>query len=96
MEKKRVRSLQMPRSVSAYYDYDYLHKLSPKDLAWLLEFTNRYLRASFTKGAPDDWSQEEKREAYRRKNSANRDSMYRTADLAGLLNDDPEDFYPED
>lgn len=57
-------------------DQDYLQQLSPEELAWMAGFNDRYYGADFRGDA--EWSPEERREAYGRKNAANADMYERT------------------
>lgn len=58
-------------------DYDYLDKLSEKDLAWLNKFTDEELGASFSDKNKDNLNKtdEEKRIIYTRNNKRNNDVM---------------------
>jgi len=58
-------------------DYDYLDKLSEKDLAWLNKFTDEELGASFSDNNKENLNKtdEEKRIIYTRNNKRNNDVM---------------------
>lgn len=64
----------------ALLDYDYLDKLSEKEMKWLNKFTEEYVNASFPKGRGKKHlhkSQELKRDCYNRNNARNRDILTR-------------------
>lgn len=62
-----------PASVAWALDYDYLHKLTENEKAWLSDFNEGHYGASKVEG----WSKEEMRSSYAAKNSANRDGYTR-------------------
>src|SRR6267142_2579106 len=55
-------------------DYDYLHKLSEKDLTWLNKFTEEYVNASFSKDNKKNLHKTKtlKKDCYNKNNSRNR------------------------
>lgn len=63
-----------PRSVRWAVDFDYVHKLTAEEKEFLAEFTDSYYGADF-RSQPEGWDREERRKAYGRKNSANRDGF---------------------
>ena len=60
-----------PKTVSGYVDQDYVHTLSPKEKEWLARFNDEHYGACFRGNS--EATPEERRESYRRKNSANAD-----------------------
>ena len=81
MPKKCLR-VQLPLPIRGYADYDYLHELNESELAFMRNFTNKYYRAQFyAADSADEWSREEKRKSYSRKNAGNRDVWSRSVDL---------------
>lgn len=87
-----VKSKNHAQAVAWKVDYDYLHKLSPSDLEWLSDFSNRHYGDVFTKEPhPDmpEWSEDERKAASNDKNRARRD-IYAVKGAAGLLRNDPD------
>ena len=54
-------------------DVDYVGQLSGEDKAWLGQFLDRHYGGDFRGPSEAEWSDDARRAAYRRKNSANRD-----------------------
>lgn len=77
-----------PRSVAWRVDQDYAEGLSPDERRWLAEFNDRYYGADFRGASQVDWTDEERKRAYRDKNAANRDLM--TCDIPAHGLDVPE------
>jgi hypothetical protein len=60
-----------PKSTAWAVDFDYIDRLSPADREWLGRFADAHYKAD--PRAMAGWDTEERRQAYRSKNSANRD-----------------------
>jgi hypothetical protein len=84
------KNRRYPKSVAWSVDQDYWHNLSKDERAWLHKFNLRYYNADFSSSKADssaDWSREEKRASYNRKNTANRDVFTNPTQLAKLKPD---------
>lgn len=73
-----------PRSVRWAVDVDYLHKLSSEEAEWLAKFHDCFHGADFRNTDQEDWDTESRRERYRAKNAANRDTY-----TTGLVDETP-------
>lgn len=62
-----------PASVRWMVDFDYLDKLTDEERAWLAEFSDCHYGADFRHDPDKEWSTEERRATYIRKNAANAD-----------------------
>lgn len=60
-----------PKSTRWAVDFDYLHKLTPAEQRWLGKFADGHYKAD--PRCMPGYTPKEKREAFRRKNAANRD-----------------------
>lgn len=67
-----VNPKTFPLSVREYVECDYLQVLNQEEIAWLARFNDRYHGADFRQDEGET-AQEDRREAYRRKNAANND-----------------------
>lgn len=68
------------RSRTELLDYDYLHKLSEKELEWLNKFTDEYVNANINTERPKKNLHRNKslrKDCYDRNNSRNRDVLTR-------------------
>lgn len=68
------------KSRTELLDYDYLHKLSEKDLEWLNKFTEEYVNANIDTDKPRKNLHKNKslrKDCYDRNNSRNRDVLTR-------------------
>ena len=65
-------------------DWDYLDKLNPEEKAWLARFADEYYDGSFKNDGGELHTKEQRRECYRKKNSANVD-VYSIYDEGGAL-----------
>jgi hypothetical protein len=65
-----------PASVVDFVDQDYYKDLSPEDQRWLIEFNDKHHGANFSKPGGGDWSDEQRRAAYRQKNYSNEDAYH--------------------
>lgn len=74
-----------PKAIRWMVDQDYVAKLSQEEREWLAAFNDRYYGADFR--GDDEWSPEEKREAYRRKNAANADLLTRHREMMADADD---------
>lgn len=76
------------KSSSEYVDYDYLDRLSEKELQYLSNFTEEYLRGNFQhpKGKKIHRSKAKRKSCYANNNSRNRDILSR-AKSGNLLRD---------
>jgi hypothetical protein len=79
-----------PRSTRWAVDFDYLDQLSPKEQAWLGKFTDAHYKADPKAMKGRGWSKTKRREAYARKNSANRDLYARDGNPTELHDVEPE------
>jgi hypothetical protein len=79
-------------STREFVDIDYAHKLSPEERAWMSDFLDGHYNARFRTEGTRDWSDEEKREAYRRKNDRNKDALTAAQNRDGVdaLEDHPD------
>lgn len=74
-----------PKSVQWKVDQDYGSVLTQDEREWLAAFNDAYYGADFRSNhGQDEWTVEERREAYRDKNRANRDA-YVIADVSGRM-----------
>lgn len=78
-----------PRSVAWRVDQDYVERLGPDERQWLAEFNDRFYGADFRGASSTDWTDDERKRAYRDKNCANRDLM--TCDVPAHGLDVPEE-----
>lgn len=70
-----------------YIDQDYLHKLSPKELEWLSNFQEEYLRGNFKHGGKRIHKGKTKElECYTRNNARNRCELSR-AKAGNMMSD---------
>lgn len=69
-----------PKSIRWMVDFDYLGQLSPEEKEWLAAFADKHYGADFR--GDTEWTSEERREAYRRKNAANCDVLTRVRETA--------------
>lgn len=77
-----LNSKTFPLSVREFVEIDYISKLGPEEREWLARFNDRYHGADFRRDdgeTPD----EQRREAYNRKNKANND-VYAVSRATGL------------
>lgn len=76
--KRHGRGLKFPKSVQWKVDCDYAAKLSPEELAWLDDFTNKHYAAPpayvYDDGPSGSWSATSRRAAYVERNASNRDT----------------------
>jgi hypothetical protein len=98
-----LKPSDFPRNVRHHVDQDYVDTLSPEDKAYLAEFNEHFYGASFTVDT-QDWSPDDRRISYRRKNAINAD-LYSIANSVGhvhhpenlddLGEDKPQDWNPQ-
>jgi len=61
------------RSRAELIDYDYLHKLDEKELAWLNQFTEEYINAHIPKNKPLHKTKKLRKDCYSMNNKRNAD-----------------------
>lgn len=74
-----LKGSRFPASVAPFVDQDYLEKLSREQLTFLSHFNEHFYGGDFRRPGGGHWPTEMRREAYRAKNAANRDTHHMLA-----------------
>jgi hypothetical protein len=90
MSTPKRKKMYIPKNLRWACDYDYLHKLSPKDREYYMKFVNEFYCGSVKKGDKTALHNTDvlRKDVYTRKNAANRDllSISKSAGLVSSLN----------
>lgn len=96
-KKYALNKFYYPKTKAELCDFDYLDKLSEKELRWLNTFMEEWAKARFNHGKRNLHKKKNRKEVYAANNARNRDlwTKYSKTDVAGLSPEAIMDYFVE-